>query len=79
MSEVLTVKGYKMKGRLVKNARYLINFIDDRQLSCTWYSGPGTFVRKWNDDFEEKEPHYLFHLPNGDDCVFPKSSVIARL
>lgn len=68
-----------MIGRLKRNQKYFINFIDARQAIYTWYSGLGVFIKKHEDNFGERETHYLFRLPDGNKCVFPRSSVIAHL
>jgi hypothetical protein len=58
---------------------YFISFMDSRSPDYTWYSGTGVLLGKHDDDFGEKEHHYIFRLPNGDECIFPKSSVIRRI
>lgn len=68
-----------MTGRLKKKRSYLINFMDTRSAQYTWYSGPGIFLKKHYDDFGENEPHYEFLLPDGNECVFPRSSVVGEL
>lgn len=62
--------------RFKKGREYLILFMDPRQDQYTWYQGPGVYVRKHHDDFGEKEPHYVFLLPDESKCVFPLSAVI---
>lgn len=62
--------------RLKKGKKYLINFVDPRQANYTWYTGIGVFLTKSADDFGDNELHYMFKLPNGEEGVFPKSSVV---
>lgn len=69
-----------MKGRMVKGRNYLLNFTDQRQAPYTWYSGTGIFLRLYKEKFPgENEVLYVFCLPDGEKCTFPKSSVIQEI
>lgn len=53
------------------------SYTGEELLDYTRYSGPGVFIREFDDDFGTDEQHYVFRLPDGNECVFPKSSILA--
>ncbi len=62
--------------KLKEGNSYAIGFVDPEQATYTWHTGTGIFIHELDDDFGTGEQHYLFRLSDGDECAFPKSSIL---